>query len=117
MLYVALLCNFYLLLKAAKRSYSFYTDDVLAVKAALILSVLECMNLLWLFPERIRAGGGPFVPFLLLGIVNYFIFCYGERFRKHVNALKQSKYRVLYLLFTILYVGATVMLLVLRRDI
>ena len=98
-------------LKKIEAGLSYQTDNARAQETILFISIFELLNLMSIFPQGMK-GRIIVAPFVGLIIVNYLIFCLGDRYKKIIsnNVSKEQLLKtiaILYITFTILFFAIT----------
>lgn len=98
-------------LKKIEAGLSYQTDNSRAQQTILLISIFELLNLMSIFPHEMK-GRIIIAPFVGLIVVNYLIFCLGDRYRKIVsnnvlNGQLSKAVTILYITFTVLFFGIT----------
>jgi hypothetical protein len=101
----------YKLLKSIEAGFSDQTDHKRAFETSLMMSLLGLLNVMSAFPSL-----GPdrlwFIPIVLF-FVNYFYFCYRNRFIKIIKKVEENNSQILrwiavaYLILTVVFLVAT----------
>jgi len=100
----------YSILKSIETGFSYQTDSTRSQETILFISFFELLNLMTVFPYF--RGYLIFAPLFLILIANYFIFLFGDRYKKIVTVIAPSGkvYKpvvIVYLIGTIIFFGLT----------
>ena len=101
----------YSIFKSIEAGFSYQTDSTRSQETILFISLFELLNLMTIFPDSFR-GNLIFAPLFLILVANYFIFLFGNRYKKIVsaNATREKVYKpvvIVYMIGTIILFAVT----------
>lgn len=103
--YPFLLASCFTFLKKVETSFIDRDDQRRAFQVALIFALAEMINVHSFVPMHDPSLF--FVPFSILGLINYLIFIPNRRYVKYVEAYRSNAHKNIYGALTILYFLAT----------
>ena len=111
-MYNYLFKSFYSLLRRVEFGANYETDNSRAQQTIVLVSLFELLNLMSIFSQIIR-GYILVAPLALLLVINYFIFLFGDRYKKivSINVPMEKVYKPI----TIIYVIGTIVFFTITR--